>query len=83
MWKQENVTTMTELFDVVIVDKESRVVSHIAGRDLRLHDGTGTGRGTAELRQQMLMDRINDDYECVIVPAGSFEVGVKYNKEVT
>ena len=63
------------LFDVVVFHRETKAVWSIVGRNLRGHDGTGSGRGTAEMRQQTMQERMNDRYDCLIVPAGSCVVG--------
>lgn len=67
---------MTEqLYDVVIFDKETRVIDAIIGERMRRHDGTGRGRNTAELRQQTGLERVNDRYDVEIVETGKFKKG--------
>ena len=67
----------SELFDVVVFHRETKAVWSIVGHNLRGHDGTSSGRGTAEMRQRTMQERMNDRYDCLIVPAGSCVVGGK------
>jgi hypothetical protein len=63
---------MTDLFDVVIYDMETRRVESIVGKSLRRDGGTYN----AERRLETAFGRINlDRYSADIVPAGKFEVG--------
>lgn len=68
---------MSDLYDVVIYEKASRVIDAVIGKDLRSYDGKGSGRNTAELRVQTGLERINDRYDCVMVEAGKYEKGDK------
>lgn len=60
------------LYDVVIYEIATRRIDAVIGVDMRGWDGNGSGRGTAELRQQTGRERVNDRYEVAIVPAKDF-----------
>lgn len=62
-------------FDVVIFHKKTREIDSIIGKSMRRHDGTGSGRNTAELRKQTGQERCNDRYDCEIVNADEFKEG--------
>jgi len=63
---------MSELFDVVIFDMESRKVVSMIGSNLRRDGGTHN----AERRLETALGRINlDGYSAEIVPAGVYQVG--------
>lgn len=63
---------MSEFFDVVIFDMESRKVESIAGTNLRRDGGTYN----AERRLETALGRINlDRYSAEIVPTGVYAVG--------
>jgi hypothetical protein len=64
-----------QLFDVVIYENGSRKVDAIIGTNMKLWDGEGTGRNTADLRKQTGEERINDRYAVEIVEAGKFKKG--------
>ena len=62
-------------FDVVIYEKATRRIDSIIGTNMRRYDGKGKGRNTAELRQQTGRERVNDNYDVKIVPAGKYQKG--------
>lgn len=68
-----------ELYDVVIYEIATRKIDAVIGRNLKSWDGTGTRRGTAELRVQNGLDRINDRFGCIQVEAGKYQVGDTYH----
>lgn len=68
-------TETEQLFDVVIYEKDTRKVDAIIGASMKLWDGSGTGRNTAELRVQTGKERINDLYDCKMVEAGQYSKG--------
>lgn len=69
-------TTQTEeLYDVVIFDKATRKIDAIIGKNMKSWDGNGSGRNTAELRVQTGQDRINEHYDCQMIPAGKYKKG--------
>lgn len=68
-------TAPEALWDVVIYEIASRKVDAVIGKNMRLWDGTGTGRNTADLRKQTGEERINDRYAVAIVPAGRYGKG--------
>lgn len=68
-------TDKNELFDVVIYEKSTRKIDAIIGTNMRSWDGIGSGRNTAELRVQTGQERINEHYECEMVPAGKYKKG--------
>ena len=61
------------LFDVVIYEIATRKIDAIIGTDMKLWDGTGTGRNTADLRKQTGQERVNDRFGVAIVPAGKYK----------
>jgi hypothetical protein len=65
------------LFDVVIFNRETREVDTIIGSNMRRWDGEGSGRNTAELRQQTGEEKVNEHYGVKIVEAGKFKKGDK------
>lgn len=68
-------TKTKELFDVVIYEKATRIIDAKIGENMRLWDGPGSGRNTADLRVQTGRERINDRYACDMVPAGKYQKG--------
>jgi sulfite reductase alpha subunit-like flavoprotein len=66
---------MEELFDVVIFERATRRVDSVIGERMPKWNGRGTGRNTAELRQQTGMERVNHAYGVEIVPAGKYKKG--------
>lgn len=69
-----------KLYDVVIYEKLTLKIYSIIGKNMRSWDGNGTGRNTAELRVQTGRERINEHYECMMVPSGKYKNGdiIKY-----
>lgn len=67
--------TKEELFDVVIFEIATRKIDSVIGTNMRRWDGSGSGRNTAELRQQTGQERVNDRYDVEIVDAGKYAVG--------
>ena len=66
--------TETEtLFDVVIYEIATRKIDAIIGKDMRMWDGEGSGRNTADLRKQTGQERVNDRFDVAIVPAGKYK----------
>jgi hypothetical protein len=61
------------LFDVVIYEIATRRIDTIIGTDMKLWDGTGSGRNTADLRKQTGQERVNDRFDVAIVPAGRYK----------
>ena len=68
-------TETEQLYDVVIYEIATRKIDAIIGKDMKRWDGTGSGRNTAELRQQTGEERINERYAVEIVDAGKFHKG--------
>ncbi len=69
-------TTQTEeLYDVVIFEKSTRKIDTIIGTNMKSWDGNGSGRNTAELRVQTGQERINERYDCQMLPAGKYQKG--------
>jgi hypothetical protein len=68
-------TQIEELYDVVIYEKATRKIDTIIGENMKSWDGNGSGRNTAELRVQTGRERINERYECEMVPAGKYQKG--------
>lgn len=67
-------STQTEkLYDVVIFEKATRKIDAIIGTKMKSWDGTGSGRNTAELRVQTGRERINEQYDCIMVEAGKHQ----------
>ena len=64
-----------QLFDVVIYEKATRRIDSVIGKNMRRWGATGSGRNTAQLRQQTGREKINDRYECEIVAAGKYQKG--------
>jgi hypothetical protein len=64
-----------QLADVLIYEIKTRKVAAIIGKNLPRWSGEGAGRNTAELRLQTGKQRINDNYDCMIVKAGTFQEG--------
>jgi len=62
-----------QLFDVVIFERESKVIDTIAGRNMRFDEG----HYNAQRRLGTVLDRLNDRYDADIVPAGKFNKGDK------
>ena len=62
----------SELFDVVIVDMQTRIVESIVGKNMRRTQGFHN----AEKRLETAFGRINlDRYTADIVPAGQYKQG--------
>ncbi len=72
---KSNTQTTEELFHVVIFEIATRKIDSVIGTNMKLWDGTGSGRNTAELRQQTGQERVNDRYAVEIVDAGKYAVG--------
>ena len=66
---------MGERYDVVIYEKETRSVESVIGTDMRRWDGTGSGRNTAEYRQQTGRERVNEYFDVAIVQTGKHTFG--------
>ena len=64
-----------ELFDVVVFEKATRKIDSVIGKNMRRWCANGSGRNTADLRQQTGREQINDRYECEIVEAGKYQKG--------
>ena len=64
-----------DLFDVVIFEKSSRKIYAVIGKGLRRYIGVGGGLNTADLRVQSGLAKINERFDCVMVPAGKFGSG--------
>lgn len=60
-----------KLFDVVIVECETRVVQSVAGRDL---PRVGSFH-TVDKRIETVLSRINDQFFATEAPAGRFKAG--------
>jgi len=62
----------SELFDVVIVDMQTRIVESVVGKSMRRTQGFYN----AEKRLETAFGRINlDRYTAYIVPAGKYKEG--------
>lgn len=72
---------MAELFDVVVFEKATRVVDTVVGVAMRRYDGTGSGRNTAETREQTVRARINERYDVAILPTGLVAKGDRLIEE--
>ena len=68
-------THILQLFDVVIYEKATRRIDSVIGKNMRRWGANGSGRNTADLRQQTGREKINDRYECEIVEAGKYREG--------
>ena len=64
-----------ELYDVVIYEKATRKIDAIIGTNMKIWDGNGSSRNTAELRVQTGKERINEHYGCEMFPAGKYQKG--------
>lgn len=64
-----------ELFDVVIFEIATRKIDTVIGHSMRKWDGKGTGRNTAELRQQTGRERVNERYDVEIVESEKYKAG--------
>lgn len=62
-----------QLYDVVIFEIDTRRIDAVIGKNMRRWDGSGSGRNTAELRQQTGQERINANYDVEIVKAGKYK----------
>ena len=68
-------TETEQLYDVVIYEIATRKIDAIIGKSMKRWNGTGSGRNTAEFRQQTAEERINDRYAVEIVEADKFHKG--------
>jgi hypothetical protein len=64
--------TTEELYDVLIVHCETRIVDTVAGNDMPMSEGSFH---TAEKRHETVAPRLNDHYFCGIYPAGLYKKG--------
>ena len=68
-------TTQEQKYDVVIYAIATGKIDAVIGKDMKRWDGEGSGRNTAELRQQTGQERVNDRYDVEIIEAGKYEKG--------
>lgn len=64
-----------ELFDVVIYEISTRKIDSVIGKNMRRHDGTGSGRNTADMRVQTGRECCHGKYDATMVPAAKFKEG--------
>lgn len=71
-------TATEQLYDVIIYEIATGKIESVIGRSMKSWDGTGSGRNTAELRVETGQERINNRFDCVMVPTGKLQRGDIY-----